>query len=148
MTVLDVVEGDSHSPARPSTTTGPPPCNQTSCAACAATPGCGWCTERGTCIQGDAAAPCASDECAAALYSGQSCTASGIACASLTNCFDCATVDGCGWCGADAQCVADYDDGRASHCKGPEREYVNDVGKCDAGLNDQRRVARRLFGRR
>ena len=57
----------------------------------------------------------------------------------LTSCADCAVVDGCGWCGADGQCVADYDDGRASHCKGPEREYVNDVGKCDAGLNDQRR---------
>mgnify|MGYP001160856972 CR=1 FL=1 len=41
----------------------------------------------------------------------------------------------------------DYDDGRASHCKGPEREYVNDAGKCDAGLNDQRRGARRLFRR-
>ena len=93
-------------------------------------------------------APCASDECAAALYAAQSCTASGIACGMLTSCADCAVVDGCGWCGADGQCVADYDDGRASHCKGPEREYVNDVGKCDAGLNDQRRVARRLFGRR
>ena len=113
----------------------------------AATPGCGWCTERGTCIQGDAAAPCASDECAAALYAAQSCTASGIACGMLTSCADCAVVDGCGWCGADGQCVADYDDGRASHCKGPEREYVNDVGKCDAGLNDQRRGVRRLFRR-
>ena len=71
----------------------------------------------------------------------------GIACGMLTSCADCAVVDGCGWCGADAQCVADYDDGRASHCKGPEREYVNDVGKCDAGLNDQRRGARRLFRR-
>ena len=86
------------------------------------------------------------DECAAALYSGQSCTASGIACASLTNCFDCATVDGCGWCGADGACAAD--DGRVAHCRGPESAFVHEAERCDAGLNDQRRVARRLFGRR
>ena len=113
-------------------TSGPPPCNHTSCEACAAAEGCGWCAESHRCLQhGEGGGPCNADECRPDFFLRRTCTASGLACSMHAECSDCVLDPDCGWCGALSRCVDRTE--RLSACPGSETTFLQSEAQCARG---------------
>ena len=78
------------------------PCGHSSCSACSAEEGCGWCALSGQCLQGNAIGPCGGG-CSEHWTYGY---CADEPCSQHSTCGDCLATDLCGWCASKRQCMA------------------------------------------